>query len=199
MERLAGYLTASGLPVWFDHEIISGHRWANVIREQIDTCGAVIVVMTPEADESDWVAREIAQADETGKPILPLLLKGRRLISLANIQYENVTGGEMPGPAFMARLRSLLESDPVPLVSVADLKSLRNRHTLANRIRDGGDLAEAARLLSELVPEYARILGPGPRLREGPIIATPFTRGTTWPSTSRAAATVRKRRGCCGN
>jgi len=182
VERLAAYLAASGLPVWFDHEIISGHRWANVIREQIDTCGAVIVVMPPEADESDWVAREIAHADESGKPILPLLLKGRRFFSLANIQYKSVTGGEIPGPAFMARLRSLLELEPVPAEAVRlprelvpeyarilgpdQTDTLRCRHNLAAYVGSSGNRTEAAHLLRTLVSDYLRVL---------------WRRGCSWP------------------
>jgi hypothetical protein len=58
VERLGAYLTEAGIPVWFDTEIITGHRWAHVIRDQIDTCAAFIVIMTPRADQSGWVNRE---------------------------------------------------------------------------------------------------------------------------------------------
>src|SRR5262249_8251474 len=106
--RLAAFLADAGIPVWFDQEIITGHRWASVIREHIDSCAAFIVIMTPEAEESDWVGREITHAEKKGKPILPLLLRGEPFFSLANIQHEAATGGAMPSPQFIQRLRDLV-------------------------------------------------------------------------------------------
>ena len=59
VQRLTGHLTSEGVSVWFDREIVTGDRWDRVIRLKIDTCAAFVVVMTPRAEESDWVAREI--------------------------------------------------------------------------------------------------------------------------------------------
>jgi len=106
VSRLARYLDDEGIPVWFDHEIISGERWRQVIRRKIDSCAAVIVVMTPHAAESRWVAREIAYAEEKGKPIYPLLLSGTRFFDLSDIQHDDVTSGGMPNPALIASLRN---------------------------------------------------------------------------------------------
>jgi hypothetical protein len=110
VENLAAFLTREGVPVWFDKKIVTGARWVLVIRERVDLCAAFIVVMTPAAEASDWVAREIVQAEKSDKPIFPLLLEGERFFQLANIQYQDVTGGRMPGDAFAARLREILES-----------------------------------------------------------------------------------------
>jgi hypothetical protein len=73
--QLATYLTAKAIPVWFDKEIITGQRWAAVVREKIDTSVAVVVVMTPKGDRSEWVSREIDQAQLKRRPVLPLLLR----------------------------------------------------------------------------------------------------------------------------
>ncbi len=113
MKRLARYLSNLDIPVWYDHEIITGHKWANVIRERIHTSSAVIVVMTPMAEHSDWVSNEIAEAQDYQKAILPLLLKGNRFFSLASLQYVDVTSGIMPGDNFVAQLRALL-TEPRP-------------------------------------------------------------------------------------
>src|SRR5262249_21574416 len=122
--RLAAFLAEAGIPVWFDQEIITGHRWASVIREHIDLCAAFIVIMTPEAEESDWVGREVTHAEKKGKPILPLLLRGEPFFSLANIQHEAVTGGAMPGPQFIQRLRDL--------VNTVDATATRMANPMAN-------------------------------------------------------------------
>ena len=98
VERLVEYLAAAGVPCWYDHGIAKGDRFDRVIAERIDSCAAVIVVMTRAALESDWVANEIAYAEAKNKRILPLLLSGSPLVSLARRDYENVAGGAMPGP-----------------------------------------------------------------------------------------------------
>ncbi len=104
--RLATYLTNAGVPVWYDRELISGHRWVNVIRDRIDNAAAMIVVMTPEGEQSAWVSREIARAEQQHVPILPLLHTGQRFFSLADVHYEDVTSGQLPGAPFVEHLRS---------------------------------------------------------------------------------------------
>jgi hypothetical protein len=46
VKQLATFLARQGIAAWFDQEIITGYRWDQVIREKIDTCAAVVVVMT---------------------------------------------------------------------------------------------------------------------------------------------------------
>jgi hypothetical protein len=113
VQRLTDHLTNEGVFVWFDREIVAGDRWDHVIRLKIDTCAALVVVMTPQAEESDWVAREIDQAELMNKPIFPLLLDGRRFFRLSNLQYEDVTGARMPKPSFVARLRAISAGEPL--------------------------------------------------------------------------------------
>jgi WD40 repeat protein len=105
VERLCGYLAESGVAVWFDAEIMTGDRWYEVIRHQIDTCATFVVVMSPEAEASTWVNREISHAEHLGKPIRPLLLAGRPFFRLSEMHYEDVTGKRMPSAAFVSRLR----------------------------------------------------------------------------------------------
>jgi hypothetical protein len=107
VQRLAAQLLVDGVPAWFDQEIVTGDRWERIIRDQIDTCAAFLVVMTPEAEASDWVAREIARADMQAKPMFPLLLRGEVFFRFSNIQYEDVAGERMPGAPFVANLRRL--------------------------------------------------------------------------------------------
>jgi hypothetical protein len=115
--ELARFLASQGLPVWYDRELVSGERWHAVIQREIDTCSALIVVMSPKGDVSPWVNREIAQAEETGKPIFPLLLSGTRFFRLADLQYEDVRDGSLPGADFVARLRQAVSAPP-PSTSV---------------------------------------------------------------------------------
>jgi hypothetical protein len=106
VDQLFSHLERAGLEPWIDRAGIDyGTRWAHVVSDAVDTCTAFIVVMTPEAEESEWVERELVRAQDGSKPILPLLLRGKTFFRVGNVHYEDVTGGQMPGDAFVARLR----------------------------------------------------------------------------------------------
>ncbi|AGZ40707.1 toll/interleukin-1 receptor domain-containing protein [Actinoplanes friuliensis] len=109
VERLAGYLATHIIPCWYDREVVSGDRWSKVLRQQVDTCAAMIVVMTPAAEESEWIEREISRAQQQGKPVMPLLLSGQVFFRLSDLHYENVTAGRMPSESYLAALRNHLK------------------------------------------------------------------------------------------
>jgi hypothetical protein len=75
-----------------------------VVRTQVDTCAAFVVVMTPSAEETEWVGREIDQAQQEGRQIRPLLLAGTRFFRLAELQYEDVRDNSMPSGRFIDQL-----------------------------------------------------------------------------------------------
>lgn len=104
--RLAAHLdTRHGIPVWIDDELITGDRWENVIKARIDECAALVVVMSRDAEASEWVGREIARAQSKGKPVMPVLFDGEVFFRLADVQFEDVRGGVLPGERFIAALR----------------------------------------------------------------------------------------------
>lgn len=91
---LKALLEAEGIRVWVDEEgLVSSNKWWRTIEEKISTCAGLLVVMSPEASDSDWVEREILFAESQGIPIFPILLSGKAWPRLANIQYENMTKG----------------------------------------------------------------------------------------------------------
>jgi hypothetical protein len=109
MRYLRTLLEAEGFIVWVDEERLApSARWWKAIEENITTCGAVIVIMSPEASESDWVEREILLAEKEKRPIFPVLLAGEAWSRLANIQYADMRAGlraKLP-PALLDGLRS---------------------------------------------------------------------------------------------
>jgi methylmalonyl-CoA mutase cobalamin-binding subunit len=111
--RLVAFLRSRGVEVWVDGLIPTGRRWEEVLREKIDTCRGVVVVMSPGARGSYWVGVELDYARAVGRPILPLLLGGEPLFGLGIVQHESVAGGRMPPVRFVEQLREL--------VSVADV------------------------------------------------------------------------------
>lgn len=111
VRRLAAFLRSADIDVWMDEQVPNGTRWDQVLKEKIDTAAAVVLVMSPSVEESDWVNSEIDRARAQGKPLLPLLLRGDVTFGLGRIQHEDVTGGRMPRPDFVRRLRDLAESE----------------------------------------------------------------------------------------
>jgi nucleotide-binding universal stress UspA family protein len=108
--KLAADLENHGLGVWIDDRIDFGDRWWQTVVQAVRASAAVIVVMTPEAEESEWVEREILLAQREGKPLFPLLLRGREFPLLVTAQYADVTRGQMPPASFYERLARIVQS-----------------------------------------------------------------------------------------
>jgi serine/threonine-protein kinase len=98
--RLEGELRLRGFEVWIDERIAYGTRWPQVIEEQVDTCAAMIVIMTPRSKESDWVQNELAYAKNLRKPLFPVLLEGDYWLSVSAIQCVDVRDGQLPPARF---------------------------------------------------------------------------------------------------
>ncbi|BCJ76060.1 hypothetical protein CS0771_56040 [Catellatospora sp. IY07-71] len=111
--RLAGHLAAAGVYTVHDGQQMSDSRWDFYTRQQIDSCAAVLLVMTPEANGSPWVARELSRAHEQRKPVVALLLRGVPFKGVT--EFATVTEGAMPGPDLATRLHKAagLPHEPV--------------------------------------------------------------------------------------
>jgi hypothetical protein len=103
--QLAEHLSQQGLEIWMDDRIDYGDRWWRTVVQAILDCAAFVVVMTPDAEQSLWVGREILLAQREKKPIYPLLLRGPALSLLIDLQYVDVTDGQMPPPSLIRRLK----------------------------------------------------------------------------------------------
>ncbi len=101
--RLAGHLAAAGVYTVHDGQQMSDSRWDFYTRQQVSSCAAVLLVMTPEANGSPWVARELSRANELGKPVVALLLRGAPFKGVTD--FATVTEDAMPGPDLATRLR----------------------------------------------------------------------------------------------
>ena len=110
--RLKVRLLGAGMNVWTDEGIDGGAEWMNVLERQIETCAVFVPIMSDHSRAAAWVLREINLAEELGKPIAPLLLGGRRFLSLRNIQDEDVSDGQLPSVGWIQRLRTLTGLPP---------------------------------------------------------------------------------------
>jgi TIR domain/Domain of unknown function (DUF4878) len=108
VDGLGAYLGAAGIRSWYDVSTASSDRFDLLIARELDACGALIVIMSPESASSDAVSNQIAYAKARSKPILALLLRGEPFTSLQTLITTNVTGGVAPDERFLGQLRSVL-------------------------------------------------------------------------------------------
>lgn len=90
-EDLSQSLRAGGFETWLDLEDIDpAARWAQAIERAIENCGALLVVMSRRARESNWVENEILFAQTLRKPVFVALIDDVRLpIYLTNTQHTD--------------------------------------------------------------------------------------------------------------
>lgn len=71
-------LRAVGLQVWTDEGIEPGTvSWKEAIEKAIRQTHMVVVLLSPDANDSIWVQREIDYAEVRHKPIIPVLISGQ--------------------------------------------------------------------------------------------------------------------------
>lgn len=92
--RLADDLRHHGYDVWMDDRIEYGGQWLKVIFEAIRESSAVIVLMSPEAEKSDWVEKEYLYAKQLQKLVLPLMLDEYIIPYFLNLQVSAITAEE---------------------------------------------------------------------------------------------------------
>ena len=71
---------------------------------------AVIVVMSPAAEASEWVEREVLEGQRHDRDFLPILLTGERLFLLASSHYFDARDGALPGGREIRQLRRILDA-----------------------------------------------------------------------------------------
>lgn len=75
---LADALTALGLSVWWDREILTGEAFDRAIERELEGAKCVVVLWSTDSVDSEWVKNEAAAAAERGV-LLPVQLDGVRL------------------------------------------------------------------------------------------------------------------------
>lgn len=126
---LAQLLQSHNLPVWIDDRIDYGTTWPRVIQDHLERCQVFVVVMSPRSEESHWVQCELSLALELKKPIFPLLLEGRRWLSVAALQTADVQSGKLPPARFFDTLRGYFPhasttAETLSVQEVADAETL---------------------------------------------------------------------------
>lgn len=107
---LAQELKRQDLEPWIDNRIRVGKRWWKTVVDKLRESAAVIVVMTPESEESEWVEREVHLALRWKIPVFPLKLRGEGFPLLVTTQHIDVTDEQIPEQSFFDELRKALGS-----------------------------------------------------------------------------------------
>lgn len=76
--KIVAELRARGVNVWVDTEnLVPGSpAWEREIERSIRGASGVIVLLSPDSNNSQWVRREISFAEENDKPIFPVHITG---------------------------------------------------------------------------------------------------------------------------
>ncbi len=105
---LADDILQHGFDVWIDDRIEYGDRWLDAIFKAITEASAVVVIMSPASQESEWVQKEYLYAKELEKLLLPLQLDGHVFPYFVNVQYGTFTAeGGLPDD-FYERLKEVV-------------------------------------------------------------------------------------------
>ena len=103
MRKITFFLRDQGFKVWVDNEkLIPGTpAWEESIENAIKKAFAVIVILSPDSKNSEWVRREITYADQFDKRVFPVLIKGDEddslPIRLVTRQYVDLRKNEEAG------------------------------------------------------------------------------------------------------
>ncbi|MDQ1292325.1 MAG: hypothetical protein QG608_203 [Actinomycetota bacterium] len=105
--ELTKHLSACGLPAWSIADLVWGDRWIQEIRDRIKVALGLLVVMSPQAEQADSIAREILEGQRHGKPIFPVLVEGQPLFLLASSWFYDARDGRLPGSDELEHLRTI--------------------------------------------------------------------------------------------
>ncbi|MEP7292974.1 MAG: toll/interleukin-1 receptor domain-containing protein [Chloroflexota bacterium] len=153
---LAERLTEAGFHCWIDiNDIPDGSTWMREIEKAVRSCGALIVVMSKDARESEWVERETLLGMELRKPLFIVRIDDEPLpLHLINRQYTDYrTRPEAAFKKLVAALKKAPLNEPLPEANPREQKkhspqpNRQNFFKYVEQLPDGADNARIARTL----------------------------------------------------
>jgi tetratricopeptide (TPR) repeat protein len=135
-KRAAGALRAAGYSVWFDQDLPAHRAYSEVIEEQLESAGAVLVLWSTDATGSQWVRSEANRARETGRLIQARLDDARLPMPFDQIQCADLSRwrGDSDAQAWqnvLASVAALADAEPTTRISQsASVRAASRRHVL---------------------------------------------------------------------
>jgi hypothetical protein len=91
--HIAQALQTNGLQVWTDTNLVPGTPvWEREIGKAIENSRCLVVLMTPQSKDSEWVMREINFARTHHRHIIPVFLEGEEqdAIPISLVDYQRI-------------------------------------------------------------------------------------------------------------
>lgn len=113
-EEIADAAKDAGANVWIDRQIEAGASWSDEIQKALEESRTFVLVLTPEALDSEWMNFELgvalSRARLTGARVIPVLAKGTRPESLPLLLRDRVAvnANDLSEPEIHDLLRKLL-------------------------------------------------------------------------------------------
>lgn len=83
--QLARDLELRGLTVWYDNNLLqAGTNWRDTLDRAVRNCQALILIVSPQSIQSDYVRQEVNIARQSDKRIIPLLFNRSYASELLN-------------------------------------------------------------------------------------------------------------------
>ena len=112
--KLADNLQSRGLHIWIDERQDDRAGRPRKFIKRLDSCGAFVVIMTPNSFASKRVQSELRHAKQKLKPIIPLWLEGAEpWLSGELTQFYDVRTDQLPDPQFYSALDQIVAVPPV--------------------------------------------------------------------------------------
>jgi len=119
--KLAENLQSRGLHIWIDERLDDQAWQAEKLQKRLDSCGAVIIIMTTNSRASERVQSELQHAKQKLKPIFPLWLEGPEpWFSGELVPLYDVRTDQWPQTEFYSALQEIETANPAasaPLTS----------------------------------------------------------------------------------
>ena len=95
MRRLRNDLRRYGFTVWTDEGLMPGTKsWQCAIKQALEEASCLVVILSPDAQQSKWVEIVVTHAEEVGLPIFQVLARGTEqtaiLFSLQQAQRVDI-------------------------------------------------------------------------------------------------------------
>jgi hypothetical protein len=162
MRRVVAFLRNKGIKVWVDNEkLVPGTPiWEAEIEKAIKAASAVVVFMSPDSKDSEWVRREITLADQYRKRIFPVLVSGDEdsslTLRLVTRQFVDLRGNEKAGLIALHHAVYQYLNELIPQGQVASVESATSSHvTTQDTASIEARTSQSSRSTSPLVPWFA--------------------------------------------
>lgn len=159
--RLVDQLSDVALPAWSVRHLRPGDEHFPIIRQRLRDAIAIVILMTPQSQDSADITRMILEGQVHRRPFVPILLHGRRNYHLAHTWYLDARDGQLPKPRDLAILHQLHDAHrsatPVDPVTVLPTPPTRTRVPAA-RVPSVTSLDRLNRYLGDQETAHADLL-----------------------------------------